>query len=358
MRFLRSNLALFTLVSCALAASISPIVLAQPQSPAATSTPEARLKELLRTGIAAYRNKDYPNARVALADAIKISPVALAVGTLADVEMRLNRHRDAAEHWTLYLTMLASDQASERKETLQQLDICLKYVGSVTINVKPNDAAVLLDGSPLDPAVAKAEIWMDPGNHSLQARTAAGTSEAQTVSIRAGEKTSVTLVAPSRPSATAAAPIVAAAAMHTLDTTEAAPARHESPSRIYVLIGGSVLTLLASGIGTTYWAMNRSAKSDADSASQSIAQQTDDRGICASSSPARACSDLRSAHDNMKRTADISDYSFVAAGVLGAATLAAYLLWPSSEKPARQGHLVVTPYWSPAGPGITGKLDF
>src|SRR4051812_13044301 len=75
---------------------------AEPATPPDADT-KATVKELMHTGVAAYRKKDFEAARTAFAKAWKLKPHSDIAAALADVEMKLGRYRDAAGHWDYYL---------------------------------------------------------------------------------------------------------------------------------------------------------------------------------------------------------------------------------------------------------------
>jgi hypothetical protein len=325
---------------------------------------DARLRELIRKGITSYRSKDYPATREALLEAIKISPEFLAVGMLADTEMKLKRYRDAAQHWTIYLNAISADQSSERAEAIAQLEVCRKHVGVVSVNVEPGTADVLINDFPTDLTMTKGEIWLEPGVYTLRAKSGSGVSEPQTVAVNAGAKVTVKLVAPTPPPDLTPAPLAATSLPATTPTGVASPDNQQrNATRTYVLIGGGALTLLAAGVGTVAWAMNRSAKNDSEAAGRSIVTATQDRpnllssSLCQSSSAPSACADLRSANDRMTHTADAAQVAFVAAGVLGAATVGALLLWPNRER-AREPRVALAPYWTSQDKGVAARLVF
>ncbi|MGC4070802.1 MAG: hypothetical protein QM784_40235 [Polyangiaceae bacterium] len=81
--------------------------------------------------------------------------------------------------------------------------------------------------------------------------------------------------------------------------------------------------------------------------------------MCNVNNPPAGCKRIRSAVKSIDRTANISNASLIAAGVLGVATLGAYLLWPSHREasPERTG-LTIAPWWSPTSQGVSAQIGF
>src|ERR1700742_4017684 len=99
----------------------------------ASSTDDAAIKELMRTGIGEYRKNHLEAARTAFASAWELRHHTAIAASLADVEMKLGRFRDAAEHWQYYLASSPPDRA----EAEAQLAECSKHVGRIDVTVEP-----------------------------------------------------------------------------------------------------------------------------------------------------------------------------------------------------------------------------
>ncbi|HMA94645.1 MAG TPA: PEGA domain-containing protein [Polyangiaceae bacterium] len=334
---------------------------AQSESTPAGSARAGDLEALVRTGIMAYRTGDFATARGALLTAVKLSPEASFIEMLADTEMKLGKFREAAAHWSQYLAVIPPEHAKERTEAAEQLAVCRTHLGRVKVISVPSGAAVLVDGVPTG-ETPQSEIWIEPGAHTFQAKSADGASERVNVTVQAGEEASVSLpVEVSPPNAAAASVATTQSSRSTASggSVQGMTSQPESNAQLYVLIGGAALTAVATGIGTAYWMANSSAKKDVDSAWLSIDKQTDNTGVCASGIRPTACADLDSARDRMKSTATLSHAAFIAAGVLSTATIATYLLWPNTkEKREQRGAVVVAPYWMPGDQGIAARARF
>src|SRR5690606_15491870 len=109
------------------------------------------------------------------------------------------------------------------------------------------------------------------------------------------------------------------------------------PAKTVVLIGGATLTLTAFGVGAVFAWQGNQHEADAerwrarvDAEGNPEAQSWN--GQCHPSRPDRpaACDQLHDAIERSNRSYDNANLAFIAGGVLGVATLATWLLWPTS----------------------------
>jgi len=317
--------------------------------------------ELLRKGIAAYKKHDYVTARSAFLSAFQQDSVTAVAAMLADVEMKLKRYRDAAEHWNVYLNGLAPDQTSERTEALAQLEACRKHVGTVKVTVEPRDARVVVDGVAVDLTPTQGDLWLEPGKHSLEVKLNDRASEPKDVDISPGDKLDVTLTAPSPPAAPAmptVAPAPAPVAMQ-------AELPKSSNTKTIVLVGGAVLTVASATVSTIYWVKNRTASDAYDTAIADAKSHTsnpaliEQNAMCSVAKPPSACKRIQSAMDRMNRDATISNVALVATAAFGLATIGTYFLWPRNKDSSTQKAAIdVAPWWTPTSQGIAARIEF
>jgi hypothetical protein len=324
------------------------------------SSTEERLKELVRKGIAAYRAGDNATARAMLSDAVRIRLVPSVVALLADIETKMERFRDAAEHWTIYLSIAPENETKARAEAEEQVKLCLNYVGSMRVSIQPAEAVLWVDGEPVDLAQTKGTLWLNTGLHTLQIKSGERSSEIQESLIRKGENLPLHFVLPPAP----IVPTQSAVTVQSVNMNSSPPRETGGlEARTIALLTGGVLTLAAAGVGTAYWVKNSNAKDDAATLTKTLnasAEGTADTfSACHSADASSACSELKSKNDDMRRSADISDYSFVAAGVLGVLTVSTYLFWPTAHTRSESTTgLVLAPWWSPKNQGFAAQWSF
>jgi tetratricopeptide (TPR) repeat protein len=314
-----------------------------------------RFNELMRAGIAEYRKGNREAAREAFSQAWAIKPTKELAASLAEIEMALGRFHDAALHWEFYIQNLPPDRAAAEK----QLEECRRHLGSIEVSVDTPGATVLLDGKALGPAPLRVPIWVEPGMHAVSARLNDELVKEQQVSVAAGEVRSVALrfagaESGSRPAEPAPAARVQA------DTT---PDAGGVSGRTLFLIGGSVLTVAAAGIGVGFTLKGNAAHDDAEALRNQIVGPEAGAGsasLCSlppSERPA-SCDDYLGKLDERDQARNIALGSFIAAGALGAGTVLGYVFWPKA-KPANKGAgLSVSPVASRGAYGAQVDLRF
>ena len=100
------------------------------------------------------------------------------------------------------------------------------------------------------------------------------------------------------------------------------------------MIGGATLTAAALGLGIAYWIRGQNAGDDVTTLGEQLDAQ---RTRCSDSLNAMpgTCRDLQEAADRKESSNRIANISFVAAGVLGAVTIALPFVWKTDASPTR-----------------------
>ena len=326
-RFAQSALAAFLMGVVPVASA------ADPRSDAAATdantTREA--KELARAGIAHYRAGRLEEARDAFAKAWTLKPSSELAASLAEVEMRLDRYADAAEHWTYYIQNLPPD----RTEAEYQLAECRKHLGSVRVAVDTPGALVSLDGKLLGPAPLRVDLWVSPGSHVFDAKVAERAPATQRISIGPGEAQLVSLTlggasAPERPAPATPAPDRAPA--------ESTHGGGSSTAKTVVLVSGTALALAGLGVGVGFTVKSNHAAQDVDRFFGELkADGATDSSWCAvgAGQPLPPhCSDYNDAVTERKNARIVAITSFAAGGAFAVGTVLTALLW--HDKPAEQ----------------------
>lgn len=335
---------------------IAPAI-AQSSAPVAQAErdPKAEAAEFLRRGVDDYKKRDFEGARANFARAWALARHPAIAANLADVETRLGRWREAAEHWSFYLKNAPPER--DRSDGEAGLLECRKHVAQLEVSAEAK-AIVSVDGEVLGDAPLPAEIWLNPGRHTVEARFPGGSVVSQQVALSAGDAKRVSLARAAETN-TPTAP-GSALAPHSASTHPTAVSRQEQASasaRTPVLIGEALLTVAAAGVGVGYGLKAQSDSSDAKSLSRRVTSQVVASGqevllrnesACASalSEVAADCAALRSKVESARSARSTATVAFIAAGVLGAGTLATYLLWPRPKSSSTS--IVVVP-WHSAG---------
>jgi hypothetical protein len=321
-----------------------------------------KLRELMRTGVTEYRKKNLEGARQAFAKAWETSPRPEVAAALADVEMKLGRYRDAAEHWDFYLQSKPADQA----EAAARLDECRVHVAAVRIELEPAGAQLEVDGTRVPTGGSGGTVWSEPGPHSFTAQYEGRTPVTRHLDLTAGQDLALHLaVAP--PTAVASAPPPAIQPRLVPPPTSVSAPQDSShgglETRTIVTIGGATLTVAAAAVGGWFLIQRADAQRQSEQLLREVDQENPQgaltHGACldAPQRPAK-CNELVSKNNEVDRDRNWAIGSFATAGVLGAATTLTYLLWPTTEKHAQAHSLVIAPLGERGTRGLQLSMAF
>jgi hypothetical protein len=315
------------------------------------------VKALMRHGFAELEQGNLEAARSAFTKAYEIDPQPTVALSLAEVEMKLGLYQDAAQHWLVFLQRAPADN-SERSVAQGQLAECRRHLGRAKITVSATPAELFVDGRAIGQAPQSEELWLSPGQHTFSVRSSRGQAADQKVAIVAGELSTIDFVVEQAAVGSPASTAPRSAPIH--PTRE--PPR-DSGARTPVLITGAALTAVALGAGVYFTVSANAAASDISDLRTETRQFGDPVFVasgsqCNPAAPMRpsACDDLADRiddHDDAKR---LAIGSFVVSGILGAATVATYLLWPAGDGNAAQ--VQVAPWPLAHGHGVQTRFTF
>jgi tetratricopeptide (TPR) repeat protein len=333
------------LVAASLAiGSAVPAALAQPApTPEAVQQAQARWNE----GKAAFEAGNYEAARLAFKQAYSVMPHPAFLQNIGETELRTGRMVEAARHLSQYLRT-ASSSATQREAAQRSLEKATERLGAIIVETNVEDAEVRIDDDLIGRSpLGNAPWYVDPGEHAVSVRKEGygeGTGRAYVLS----SETKTVTVALS-PSTRGVEPVPAAGLpVETAPPPEPPPAAPEAPRgaspsafrpRTVVLLGGAALALVGVGIGTAYVLKTNG---DIDKYDEAFAQKNAVAGtspnacLVTADAPAAAaaCRDLLDAADRIDTDRTVRNVSFIAAGLVGAATVATFFLWrpkPSSQ---------------------------
>ncbi|AUX24124.1 uncharacterized protein SOCEGT47_046600 [Sorangium cellulosum] len=302
---------------------------AAPPAPPKEDALSATARDLFAKGAEAWNQRRYDACRAWLLAAWSIKPHRQIAGNLAACEIKLGLFRDAAEHLSFLTQATADGKRGELSPEHRRLfDDALSKIAVLNIDAEPG-ATVLIDGKAVGQAPLSAPVYLEPGTHTLEARSRSGSTAEFSRRFEAGAQKTLTLHPP-MPNAKVAPPPPAPAAAPPPDTP-AAPAAPAPPPdtrvRDGVVIGGLALGGAAIAAGVVLAIVSNGKSEEVNDARHSIAK---DGGINACSDPAfRArCDALADAKSAERTTGDLALAGFVtASAALGGAALAA-MLWP------------------------------
>ena len=307
---------------------------AQPAAAQAGSQVNADAQQLFADGQAATKLNQWDKARTLFQGAWRIQQHWKIAASLGRAELKVGRMRDAAEHLAFALREVPANTLTpvDQKPMDEMLAQARAKVGAVKVSGAPDGAEVMVDGVVVGKAPLKGELFLEPGKHRVGGRREGYVDGEGSVVAVAGNEAGVDLGMVKVPEAKA----VGAGA----PVAEGAVPPAAGPNKGLV-IAGAALAAVGLGMGIGFM-VKSSAK--ADERDRLIASASK-RDMCVPL--ARTChpavGDADAAYVSNSR---VSTASYVAAGIIGAATLT-YALFPRSSKKSEGPSVTVV-----AGPGI------
>ncbi|MGK4007425.1 PEGA domain-containing protein [Sorangium sp. So ce1036] len=304
-------------------------------------------------------------AEAALESAWELSPTFDVAYNLGNTKYQMKKHREAAQHLSYALRNWPLIKAAARLKPIaeQRLAESRSQVGAVTVTVSAAGAEVLVDGKAMGKAPLEGEVFVEPGEHLVEARLERYAPTSQTVRVEKAGTAKVELamvplqsaVAEAAPGANAGAGDGAPGARAGAPAAEQPPTGPGEPAALpaerdwvpVIALGVASVVGLGVGIGTTVASNN--ASRDVDAQGQAI---LDAGGQCKQPPSAFAdrCSGLYDAGSRQETFGNAARVAFVASGVLAVAAVT-YALWPQAQ--ARSATSIrVLPGVSAQGAGV------
>jgi hypothetical protein len=325
-------------------------------------------RKRFQEGVAAADARNYEGARLAFQQAYALKPHPSVLRNLGQAELKTGRYLDAARHLSTFIRDTTFGTPAERESAKKSLAEAEAKIGRLILEVDVAGAEVAVDGEMSGRSPLGADpIYVEPGQRVVRVQKDGYDLYEQTQSFEPDRV--IRLKVSLRPSGSA--PVEAAAVPRTspalLEPVIAGPSTdrsHAPPGsfpqapdkterggiepRTIVVISGAGLTALAAGFGIALTLQGASLNDDAAIRRADVAQQFGAAGCGPANATQRACVKLDDTLDQRNRANAIGQGAFIAAGVLGAATLVSFLLWPRSQSS-------VAPYAS-LGPARDGAV--
>lgn len=162
-------------------------------------------RERFQEGVDYYDQRDYEKARLAFlqAYALKAHPAVLL--NLAQSELRADRPADAATHFAKYLRENDEASEAERQEAELGFAAARTKVAEVDVTVDVEGATVSVDGDEVGKSPLPGPLYLAPGTHTIEARSASGKTASAQVSAGPGQSDSASLMVAGAPPAAGSA---------------------------------------------------------------------------------------------------------------------------------------------------------
>ena len=314
-------------LAASLAVSAAARAEAPPPAPAGAPAPDAdeQAARWLKVGNAAFKAGDFAGAEKAYREAFAVKKGYDIAGNLGTAELAQGKLREAAQHlaFTLRLFPITGEPAVH-DQMQKAYDQCRRAVGAVRVKLDVKGAEVLVDGAPAGEAPLLDPVFVDPGEHVLEARLDGYTGAAQRVTVDKGGEAEVVLVLTPIPRSVTT-------------VVREVQARRRSLAPGLALAGVAVIGV---GGGVGFLSASSSKKTEAESARTTLlaAHQS-----CVSGAPnfagQQSCSALASKFKADDTFHDAAVGAFIVGGAAAVGT-AVYFLWPAKRPgPTAQGAL-------------------
>ncbi|MGK3997090.1 PEGA domain-containing protein [Sorangium sp. So ce1024] len=335
---------MFTAATVLAAPEIAAAQPAAPQEASAGADAATRADAFYRRGLRLYSDRKYVEAEAELESAWALNPTFDVAYNLGNTKYQLKKHREAAQHLSFALRHwpLVKTVAKLKPTAEQRLAESRAQVGAVKVTVGAAGAEVLVDGKAVGKSPLEGEVFVEPGEHRVEARLEGYAPASETVQVGKGGAVEVKLVMAQAPSeAPGAAPVARAGEGASVpDAGAGAPAAGlglggpvepvpppEKRSWVPVIaLGAASAVGLGVGIGMTVASNNASA--DGRAQADAILRAG---GGCPDAPPAheQACSELRATASRVDTFGRAATVAYAASGALAIAAVT-YALWPRS----------------------------
>ncbi|XXX72969.1 hypothetical protein WMF30_35505 [Sorangium sp. So ce134] len=327
------------------AAAAEPVALAEtPDVREAPRDDSARAAQIYSAGVAAAREERWPEAYAAYLEAWALKQHFQIAANLAQAELKLGKHRDAAEHIAFFLREAEGVSERDRARARQMLDEAKAKIATLTLVVSRAQATVLVDGVPAGTSPLGREVYVEPGQRTIEARLQGEPPAKTSVTLAPGASQEVELRFEER---AAAAPAVQPRTQP--ERPPQAPRGGAAGPSVALVAAGGAATGLALGTAVVLRVVaDRSARSGSDAAVPGA-------DSCYAPGPVSLggtrCREVHQRRIEAARLYGVSNGMFAAAGVLGAAVVV-YALYGSFGNDRRPSVAVVPMALAP-GAGIS-----
>lgn len=283
--------------------------------------------ELFAKGNEAFDAGDLEGAYALYQKAWALKRTYDIAGNLGQVELKLGKFRDAAEHLEFTLRLFPPTGKTAPREAIRRaFEASRKEVAALSIRVSAQGAAVAIDGKAIGLSPFDVPVFVEPGKRTVEATLEAHLPTRIVIDVGKGESRDV--------------------ALSLVPKNQPPP----PPRNLPLMLTGFGLGLAAAGTGVGLMVASSSKGTQADGLLQQLVANDPD-GVCPCGSEAerKKLKGMRQDHDLFFNAAT---GMFVAAGVLAVGTTF-YALTPAFQRPSTKPATGarVLPTASPDGAG-------
>jgi len=139
-----------------------------------TRAMSAKARLLFTDGLNAYRQQHWEEAHASFLAAWALVKHYTIEGNLADCELKMRQYSAAAKHLAHYVREMAKDPDSTPAERAAGNVLYAQardQVGTVTVHANQPGSEIYVDGSPAGTEPLEDPVFLDPGNHVVEARS-------------------------------------------------------------------------------------------------------------------------------------------------------------------------------------------
>ncbi len=338
--------------------AVSVVVQAQPlfaQAGASTSSESAAAaRAQYRKAYEALNQKRWPEARRLLRELWSTTQTHDVASSLSQAEAALGNRAEAAQLLALAIARVPpKDPIGILNKYHAALAELRGQVGSVRITGMDRSAELRVDGNAVQLEPPSKEIFLEPGEHVIEARLDAERGVQRRALAVAGQSQDLSLES-SGPAAAAEVSAPAPAPPPSAEQVDVGvpPVQPEPRGRtlvpVYVASGVAALGL---GLGTAFGFGAKNSSADSEAAAKRVG-----RNGCADGTASPSdCDAARQALRDQRRYSTLANVGWITAA-LGASVAITWLVWPETKRSdaTARASLAVTP--SGAALGVTGAF--
>ena len=300
-----------------------------PPPPATSAGDDSSPLKYLAEGNKAFKAGKLPEAEAAYEQAFARKKVYDIAGNLAMAEAAQGKMREAAEHLAFALRLFPMTGDPAQREAMQKaFDQMKANVGQIKVKVNVGAAEVLVDGTKVGETPLEDDVFVEPGEHTIEAKKEDYKPFSQKVKADKGSTQTVTLTLVAAPKPNKEVIV---------EVPVQVPQKKRSMIPAIAAGGGAVLFAI---IGGGLLGASGGKESDALALSKAIG-----RGRCLGATPDTRCAELESTAYQVSSLGNAGVGMLVTAGILGVGAITYLLLPPpkATSPTTRSGRIQVAP---------------